>query len=102
MPRCTDSRSWLTSASSYVARDLLMVQGDAASAIQVKRREIRDRAERVSIVRELVGAMVAFGLKRGKVVTTAQRFGPSANQYIAGVRKDGFQIELLNWDAFLG
>ncbi len=82
--------------------DLLIVRGNEIFAVQVKRREVRDRAERVSTVRELVGAMIPYGLSKGKVVTTAERFGPSARRYVDDLRRKRFDIELVDCDAFLG
>jgi len=57
--------------------DLLLLDGDTPYAIQVKRRA-RAGSEKVSAVREFVGATLIAGYRRGIYVTTAPYYAPSA------------------------
>jgi hypothetical protein len=58
--------------------DVILLDGDSPVAIQVKRRMDADAAEGVLEIREFLGAMVAEGYRRGKLVTTAARFTAAA------------------------
>ncbi|KAB8154254.1 hypothetical protein EZY14_007400 [Kordia sp. TARA_039_SRF] len=80
--------------------DLLIIDNGNISAVQVKRRS-KGITERPSVVRELVGAMIPKNLKNGKVITTATKFGNSSHEYIQEVKKEKFQIELINCDTFV-
>ncbi len=57
--------------------DLLLLDGGTPYAIQVKRRA-RAGSEKVSAVREFVGATLIAGYQRGIYVTTAPYYAPSA------------------------
>jgi hypothetical protein len=58
--------------------DLLAVDADQPWAIQVKRRGASVETERVSAVREFVGALVVASIRRGIFVTTAPRFSAAS------------------------
>jgi len=81
--------------------DLLLIENENVSAIQVKRRLHENKVERPTVVRDLVGAMIPFGYNKGKVVTTADKFGPSSHSYTKAIEKDKFKIDLIDCDAFL-
>ncbi len=80
--------------------DLLLIDNGDISAVQVKRRA-KSITERPSVVRELIGAMIPKNLKKGKVVTTASKFGRSSHEYVQEVKKERFEIELINCDTFI-
>jgi hypothetical protein len=81
--------------------DLLLVQrDDRPVVVQVKRR--CDRAtESPAVVRELLGAMILQGLKRGIIATTADHFGPSSRAAVesANVIREGYEVDLYAFDA---
>ncbi len=58
--------------------DVLLIQGAARYAIQVKRRLSLKTAEPVRSIREFIGAMVLSGIPRGIFVTSAPRFSKAA------------------------
>jgi hypothetical protein len=63
--------------------DVLMIRREdpgESYLIQVKRRSSASSVEGVSVVRDLVGAMILEGATRGIVVSTADRFSGPARQ----------------------
>lgn len=75
--------------------DLLLVQGKCTQAVQVKRRLSSEKAEGVSVVRNLLGSLVLNNLDRGIVVSTAPRFSMAAE--LAATRT-AFKISLYDYD----
>jgi hypothetical protein len=60
--------------------DLIYVDGDKPTAIQVKRRERPDKVENVALVREFLGALMLKGFTKGKIITTANRFSRGSHK----------------------
>jgi len=56
--------------------DVVLVDGDNPTMIQVKRRQNSHKAESVCYIRELIGATLLKGAKRCMFVTTAPKFSP--------------------------
>ncbi len=78
--------------------DLLLVQGKTTYAVQVKRRMNTKKAEGVAVVRDLLGSLVLGKLKRGIVVSTAQRFSTAAEHAAA---RTAFKISLFDYDMLM-
>ena len=82
--------------------DLLLAEGDTPIIVQVKRRERPDRAEAVSVVRELLGTMVLHGINKGIVVSTVSHFSSQSKRAVLQARERlGFEIDLYNQDRLL-
>ncbi len=85
--------------------DLKLVRGDRVEAIvQIKRRANLDRAESVSVVRELNGVLLHQGVNKGIVVTTARRFSPEARKEATstGASLARYGVELRAFDDIIG
>lgn len=78
--------------------DLLLVQGKNTHAVQVKRRLTSEKAEGVSVVRNLLGSLVLSNLDRGIVVSTAPRFSKAAE---LAASCTAFKISLYDHDMLL-
>jgi len=84
--------------------DLVYMDGDVPTAMQVKRRESPDAAETVVLVREFLGAMLLSGFTRGAVVTTAHHFTRGAKLARAEALRRGLvlEIDLIDCSRFYG
>ena len=83
--------------------DVLLIDAEREQwLIQVKHRETPDIAERVSTIRDILGAMVVKGIGRGIVVSTANRFSPHAIQAAAKARVGpyGMTVQLVDSGIF--
>ncbi|PXY01864.1 hypothetical protein DF185_04225 [Marinifilum breve] len=58
--------------------DLILVNSDTPTLIQVKRRKTKNKTESVKEIRDLLGATVLKGAKNCAFVTTADHFSPKA------------------------
>ncbi|MBL3601863.1 MAG: restriction endonuclease [gamma proteobacterium endosymbiont of Lamellibrachia anaximandri] len=79
--------------------DLLLIQGEKQTVIQVKRRSNKSATEGVAPIRELIGAMILRGNKNGVFVTTANTFsGPAKSAASLAPKKtsDIEKIELVD------
>jgi hypothetical protein len=83
--------------------DLVMIAGDDPIMIQVKRRERQGRVEGVDVVKLLFASMFEAGARKGKVVTTAQRFSRDAKKWIhlPALSEYDYDIELIDIDRLL-
>ena len=75
---------------------LLIDAGGEQWLIQVKRRESPNRSEGVSTIRDILGAMVLEGVRRGIVVSTAKQFSTNAQQAMAKAKKRGMTVQLVD------
>ena len=82
--------------------DLLLVQSEEITPIQIKRRTQPGKAEGVQVVRELMGVMLREGYKNAMVVTTADRFSPDAHRDVSDLLMSGRadKFELLDYHRF--
>lgn len=79
--------------------DLLLIQGERQTVVQVKRRSKKNVTEGVAPIRELIGAMILQGKKDGMFVTTAKSFSmpaKSAASQAPTKTADINKIELIN------
>jgi restriction endonuclease Mrr len=60
--------------------DVILIDSDSPTAIQIKRREHPDRSERVSHIREFIAAMQLNDYYEGMYVTTAENFSLAASR----------------------
>lgn len=82
--------------------DLVYLQGDVPTAIQVKRRKRPDKVETVLLVREFLGALMLEGFTKGKIVTTASRFSKGSYRTKEKALRRGLveQFELIDANRF--
>lgn len=83
--------------------DVLLIDAEMKQwLIQVKHRETQNIAERVSTIRDILGAMVVKGVGRGIVVSTANRFSPQAIQAVAEAKVEpyGMTVQLVDSGIF--
>jgi hypothetical protein len=76
--------------------DVLLISWDKQKVlVQVKRRQTAERAESVSTLRNLLGAMVLEGALKGIIVSTADHFSLRTSQAAKRLYDDGtYEIEL--------
>lgn len=81
--------------------DVMLIEADGKQwLIQVKRRESQNKAEGVSTIRDMLGAMVLAGTLQGVVVSTAPRFSREAQSAAAKARKHGMTVRLVDRGIF--
>ena len=83
--------------------DVLLIDAEMEQwLIQVKHRETQNIAERVGTIRDILGAMVVKGVRRGIVVSTANRFSPHAIQAAAKAKVGpyGMTVQLVDSGIF--
>jgi len=82
--------------------DLVYLQGDVPTAIQVKRRKRPDKVETVLLVREFLGALMLEGFTKGKIVTTSSRFSKGSYRTKEKALRLGLveQFELIDANRF--
>lgn len=88
-------------------KDLIMINNDKPTLIQVKRRTKSEAIESVSTVRDLLGTMFIENVRKGVVVSTAKQFSiPSkkvANDLLQSNRLESFElIDLSRFSEMLG
>jgi ribosomal protein L37AE/L43A len=83
--------------------DLVMIDSDAPTLIQVKRRGARNAVECVSSIRELLGSMLVARSRKGVFVSTADHFSPDAEKTVAKILAEGTvtRFELITRSGFL-
>ncbi|HEY1614365.1 MAG TPA: restriction endonuclease [Rhizomicrobium sp.] len=83
--------------------DLVLVEHNEPTLIQVKRREDPHKSEGLSVVKELFATMIGKGAKKGKIVTTATKFSRNALKWLAlpRIEESGFEISLMSLDRLL-
>ena len=83
--------------------DLFLVLSDELIPVQVKRRMHPGRTEPVDTVLKMLGVMYRDGFRKAKIVSTAERYSPSAIEDAQNVVDNGKadSIELLNLQDFL-
>ena len=81
--------------------DVKLIEADGEQwLIQVKRRESHKKAERVSTIRDMLGAMVVEGALQGVVISTAPRFSREAQQAATIAGKRGMTVRLVDRGIF--
>ncbi|WP_312649318.1 restriction endonuclease [Aminipila sp.] len=82
--------------------DLLLVNSDCPTIIQVKRRRTSAKTESVKEIRDLLGATMLFGSSKCIFVTTADHFSPDAinSRNIAISKKIVDSFELYDYNSF--
>lgn len=81
--------------------DIKLIEADGKQwLIQVKRRESQNKAEGVSTIRDMLGAMVVAGALQGVVVSTAPRFSSDAQQAATKAGKHGMTVRLVDRGIF--
>ncbi len=83
--------------------DIILLEADTPTAIQVKRRTRNDKVEPVSTIREFLGAMALENFEKGIVVTTAGNFTRGARDTARKIIDNGHAklFELYNMGAFI-
>lgn len=83
--------------------DVLLVESDNPTIIQVKRRKSPNRTESVKEIRDLLGATLLSGSRKCIFVTTADHFSPDAiNSRNVAIEKNIVEsYELFNYNRFL-
>ena len=83
--------------------DVILVDGDKPTIVQVKRRCKPKSVESVSTIRELLGILLVQGRYSGIVVSTANRFSKAAllEANIPVIRNMGYRVTLYNYDALV-
>lgn len=81
--------------------DVRLIEADKEQwLIQVKRRESQNKAEGVSTIRDMLGAMMLADGHQGIVVSTAPRFSREAQSAAAKARKRGMTVRLVDRGIF--
>ena len=81
--------------------DVLLIEaGQEQWFIQVKRRGPKKLSEKVSTIRDLLGAMVVEGVRTGVVVSTAERLSPDAQKIVKKAKGRSMNIYFVNKDDF--
>ena len=83
--------------------DVLLIEARGEQwLIQVKRRGSQKSSEGVSTIRDILGAMVVKGVRKGIVVSTVERFSPNARQDTVKAKTGpfGMTVELVDKDIF--
>ncbi len=83
--------------------DLILIRGDKEVLVQVKRRQHPHHVESVSLIRELIGAMVLSQVNSAIFVSTAEAFSPSARMASTKARVLGAaeSISLVDYKRFV-
>lgn len=83
--------------------DLIMIDSDIPTLIQVKRRGARNPVESVRSIRELLGSMLIARSRKGVFVSTADHFSPDAEKTVAKIlsEKTVSHFELISKSGFL-
>jgi hypothetical protein len=76
--------------------DLILIQGDENTAVQVKHRSInrKKKSESVAPVRDFVGALVGRNYKKGIFFTTDEKYSNSAKEYAEHVSRNFIPLSL--------
>jgi hypothetical protein len=82
--------------------DLIMIESDSPTIIQVKRRKSPNKTERVNEIRDLLGATLLSGSKKCIFVTTANHFSQDAiNSRNVAIEKNIVEsFDLYNYKSF--
>ncbi|MFZ1415873.1 MAG: restriction endonuclease [Defluviicoccus sp.] len=83
--------------------DVILLDKDNPTLIQVKRRQSAEHVEEVKTIRELLGVLLLENAYRGMVVTTANRFSKAAKNALSRPQliDFGYKIELYDYDSVL-
>lgn len=81
--------------------DVVLLDGDNPTLVQVKRRSNPKSVESVSVVRELLGSLITHDRYSGIIVSTANRFSRMAvkESSIPVLRDKNLKLTLYNYDA---
>ena len=84
-------------------KDLILLNGDSQTFIQVKRRTQADKVEAVSSIRDLIGASVIGNANACIFVTTADHFSkPAQDAAYAVIKNKTFDsFELVDYHRFV-
>jgi hypothetical protein len=80
--------------------DLIMIDSDEPTLVQVKRRQTPHCVEPVTTVREFLGAMFVCRARKGIFVSTADHFSPECEKSIRKILHEGTvtRFELVNFE----
>lgn len=83
--------------------DLILIEANSPTIVQVKRRKSPNKTENVKEIRDLLGAMVLSQTKKSIFVTTADHFSPDAinSRNIAINNKSVESFELYDYRRFM-